>query len=65
MTNGTIFDFNGTMIFDKDFHDTAWRKFLEARINRPIAEDEFQTHVYGRSASDILSSKGGRIPRPL
>ena len=55
MINGVIFDFNGTMIFDKDFHDTAWRKFLENRIDRHISDEEFHNHVYGRSASDILS----------
>ena len=52
---GVIFDFNGTMIFDKDFHDKAWRKFLENRINRTISEEEFQIHVHGRNAGDILS----------
>ncbi len=52
---GMIFDFNGTMIFDKEFHDKAWRAFLEDRIQREISEEEFQAHVYGRSAHDILS----------
>ncbi|MBR1554700.1 MAG: HAD family phosphatase, partial [Oscillospiraceae bacterium] len=52
---GVIFDFNGTMIFDKEFHDEAWRKFLENRMQREISEEEFEEHVYGRSAQDILS----------
>ena len=43
------------VIFDKEFHDTAWRKFLENRIQREISDEEFQLHVYGRSAQDILS----------
>ena len=53
--NGIIFDFNGTMIFDKEFHDKAWKMFLEQRIQRTISEHEFQEYVYGRSAQDILS----------
>ena len=52
---GIIFDFNGTIIFDKDFHDKAWRTFLEQKIQRNISEEEFQEYVHGRSAQDILS----------
>jgi len=55
MIKGVIFDFNGTMIFDKDFHDKAWRMFLENRIQKSVSDEEFQEHVYGRSAQDILS----------
>ncbi len=52
---GVIFDFNGTMIFDKDFHDNAWQMFLENQIQRQISDAEFQEYVYGRSAQDILT----------
>ena len=40
-----IFDFNGTMMFDGDIQNNSWRKYLEAKINRPILEDEFQKYV--------------------
>lgn len=52
---GVIFDFNGTMIFDKEFHDKAWRIFLERQMQRPVSDEEFQEYVYGRSAQDILT----------
>ena len=55
MNKGIIFDFNGTMLFDKEFHDRAWRMFLENQIQRTITEAEFQEHVYGKAAQDILS----------
>ncbi|MDE6657132.1 MAG: HAD family phosphatase, partial [Oscillospiraceae bacterium] len=52
---GVIFDFNGTMIFDKDFHDKAWKLFLESSINRKISDFEFHKYIYGRTAQSILS----------
>lgn len=52
---GIVFDFNGTMIFDKDFHDKAWSIFLESVIHRKISDAEFHEYVYGRSAQSILS----------
>ncbi len=55
MIQGIIFDLNGTMIFDKSFHDRAWQMFLENQIHREITDAEFHEHVYGCSAQDILS----------
>lgn len=52
---GVIFDFNGTMFFDKEFHEQAWRSFLEQLIGRGIGDAEFQTYVHGRNAKDTLS----------
>ena len=52
---GVIFDFNGTMIFDKEFHDKAWNQFLQNQIHRKISDSEFQKYICGRSAQDILS----------
>ena len=52
---GIIFDFNGTMIFDKEFHDAAWNLFLQNQIQRKISNAEFQEYICGRSAQDILS----------
>ncbi|MDE6005122.1 MAG: HAD family phosphatase, partial [Oscillospiraceae bacterium] len=44
-----------TMIFDKDFHDKAWKLFLESSINRKISDFEFHKYIYGRTAQSILS----------
>ena len=52
---GIVFDFNGTMIFDKDFHDKAWNLFLETSIGRKISDFEFYKYICGRTAQSILS----------
>lgn len=52
---GVLFDFNGTMFFDGEFHEQAWRIYLEQVTGRKIEEGEFQEYVHGRNAGDSLS----------
>lgn len=52
---GVIFDFNGTMFFDSEFHEQAWRIYLEQVTGRRIEDREFQEYVHGRNAGDSLS----------
>ena len=52
---GVIFDFNGTMFFDGEFHEQAWRMYLEQVTGRRIKDAEFQKYVHGRNAGDSLS----------
>lgn len=49
-----IFDFNGTMMFDGDIQNNAWKKYLETKIKRPIQEDEFQNYVHGKNIIDTF-----------
>lgn len=51
---GYIFDFNGTMFFDGEKHDRAWRQYLEQRIGRKIPREEFIEYAYGRTNRAIL-----------
>ena len=49
-----IFDFNGTMIFDGEIQNKAWKTYLEEKIHRPIQEDEFQQYVHGKNIKDTF-----------
>jgi beta-phosphoglucomutase-like phosphatase (HAD superfamily) len=52
---GVIFDFNGTMFFDEEFQNKAWKTFIGQKIGRDISEQEFQEYVHGRNADSTLS----------
>lgn len=51
---GVIFDFNGTMFFDEEFQNKAWKIFIEQKIGRDISDDEFQEYIHGRNANVSL-----------
>lgn len=51
---GVLFDFNGTMIFDKEWHEIAWREYLENELGRPITQEEFLNNVHGVNCKDTL-----------
>lgn len=43
-----IFDFNGTLFFDTEFHIDAWKAFLKSKLGREISDEEFRQNVFGR-----------------
>ena len=45
MYQGIIFDFNGTMFFDSQENEQAWRQFIYTSANREITDQEFQHPV--------------------
>lgn len=49
-----IFDFNGTMMFDGEIQNEAWKTYLEEKIHRPILEEEFQQYVHGKNIIDTF-----------
>ena len=51
---GVIFDFNGTLFWDSDKQELAWRQFAEKLCNRKICEDEFKTYFHGRTNGSII-----------
>ena len=48
MYQGIIFDFNGTMFFDSQENEQAWRQFIYTSANREITDQEFQHQIHGR-----------------
>ncbi|MBR1390194.1 MAG: HAD family phosphatase [Lachnospiraceae bacterium] len=51
---GIIFDFNGTMFFDEEFQNKAWKTFVKQKTGRDISDDEFQEYIHGRNADVSL-----------
>ena len=52
--SGIIFDFNGTLFFDSDKHEDAWRFFSEKLRGNPISNEELQKFILGRTNRSIL-----------
>lgn len=57
-----IFDFNGTLFFDTDKHQEAWKLYGQQLLGRPVTEEEFQTSMLGRNNRLILTFLLGREP---
>ncbi len=51
---GIIFDFNGTLFFDTEQHEQAWREYVKELCGREITDDEFHYCIHGRTNADIL-----------
>lgn len=51
---GVIFDFNGTLFWDSEKHEIAWREFSKEIRGRELNEEEFKTKVHGRTNKLIL-----------
>ena len=51
---GIIFDFNGTLFFDTEQHEQAWRQYTKELCGRDVTDDEFRYCIHGRTNADIL-----------
>lgn len=60
MLKGIIFDFNGTLFWDSEQQELAWRTIAEEWVHRKIDESEFQKYIHGRSNNSILEYLMGR-----
>lgn len=59
-TDAIIFDFNGTMFFDVEFQEKAWKNYLEGKIGRRVTNEEFHEYVHGRNAENTFRYFLGR-----
>ncbi len=51
---GAIFDFNGTLFFDSDKHEKAWKRFSTDIRDYPFTDQEMAQIVHGRTNRSIL-----------
>lgn len=51
---GVIFDFNGTMFFDSDKHEAAWRQYIEELSGTEVSTSMLRRYIHGRNSRDIL-----------
>jgi beta-phosphoglucomutase family hydrolase len=54
-----IFDLNGTMIDDMDFHTDAWRQILRDDLRKEMSREEVKGHMYGKN-SEVLERIFGK-----
>lgn len=55
-----IFDLNGTMINDMEYHLTAWYHILNNDLNAGLSRDVVKSHMYGKNGEllDRIFGKG-------
>lgn len=51
---GVIFDFNGTLFWDTNYHNQAWDIYLE-RIGMKLSDHEKDMHIHGKPNKDIFA----------
>ena len=51
---GIIFDFNGTLLFDSDKHEKAWRVFAKNFCDKEISDEEFEKNIHGIVNKKVL-----------
>ena len=51
---GVIFDFNGTMLFDRIYHLAAWKCCVEDLTLRKLSEKDVLQHIDGKGPKEIL-----------
>ena len=49
-----LFDFNGTLYNDTEFHRAAWRNFMKAKFGMELSEEEITAHYIGPNNSEIF-----------
>lgn len=51
---GIIFDFNGTLFFDSDKHEKAWRIFSKKLRGNQLSDEELQKVMHGRTNKSLI-----------
>ncbi|OAM92445.1 haloacid dehalogenase superfamily, subfamily IA, variant 3 with third motif having DD or ED [Pelosinus fermentans] len=51
---GIIFDFNGTLFFDSDKHEEAWRIFSKKLRGNSLDDEELQKVMHGRTNKSLI-----------
>ena len=59
---GIVFDFNGTLLWDMDLHETVWNDVSRRHRGRPFSDDEWHHSVVGRTNAEVASLVLGHEP---
>src|SRR5574344_40299 len=59
---GIIFDFNGTLFWDSEMQQEAWRGYSKKLRGTPFSDEEMQEHMFGRTNKDIIAYAIGKTP---
>lgn len=55
-----LFDLNGTMINDMEFHIEVWHDVLNNDLNAKLSRDEVRSHMYGRNQELLIRVFGDK-----
>ncbi len=64
MYKGIIFDFNGTLFWDSEKHQEAWREFSKRLRDHAFTDEEMREYMFGRTNEDIIAYLIGKKPSP-
>jgi beta-phosphoglucomutase len=53
LIRSVIFDFNGTLFYDTNFHNSAWKKFAENH-NVHLTSEDLSKNIHGHTNKEIL-----------
>lgn len=62
MYKGIIFDFNGTLFWDSEKHQDAWREFSKRLRTPGFTDEEMRDYMFGRTNEDIIKYLIGKQP---
>lgn len=62
MYKGIIFDFNGTLFWDSEKHQEAWREFSKRLRDHAFTDEEMREYMFGRTNEDIIAYLIGKKP---
>jgi len=54
MTKAFLFDLNGTMIDDMDYHTDAWFDILNNELGANLSREEVKLHMYGKGEEMLV-----------
>ncbi len=58
--SGLIFDLNGTMINDMEFHIRAWTDILNTNLNAGLSPEQVKSQMYGKNSELLVRVFGER-----
>jgi beta-phosphoglucomutase len=53
LIEAVIFDFNGTLFRDTDFHNNAWKEFA-LKYNKTLSHEDLKVTIHGKTNKEIL-----------
>ena len=54
--DGIIFDFNGTLYWDTEYHDKAWIEFTRKYVGKKLTKEELDNTIHGLLNKSILQN---------
>lgn len=55
-----LFDLNGTMVDDMEYHTTAWHDILTNDLQKPLTRDQVREQLYGKNSEVLIRFFGKR-----